>query len=58
MLREKIFSEKGQGMVEYAFVLAVVVVIGAVFVGDTAIGQAISGIADSVVGLFGDASAQ
>ncbi|MBQ7480186.1 MAG: hypothetical protein IJT01_15020 [Selenomonadaceae bacterium] len=58
MLWEKAFSEKGQGMVEYAFVLAVVIVIGAVFVEDTAIGQAISDITGSVVGLFDDTSGQ
>ena len=58
MLWRKELSEKGQGMVEYAFVLALVVLIGAAIAGDTAVGQAISGISDAVVGLFDAISAQ
>ena len=55
MLWGEYLSEKGQGMAEYALVLAFVIVIGAVFVRDTAIGQAISSISASVAGLFAPA---
>ena len=55
MLWERILSEKGQGMVEYAFVLAFIIVIGAAFAGDTTIGRALSRISDSVVGLLAPA---
>ena len=58
MLWQKELSEKGQGMVEYAFVLALVVLIGAAIAGNTAVGQAIAGISDAVVGLFDAISAR
>lgn len=43
-LKNRYMSQKAQGIVEYALILAFVVVVAAVLVGDNSLGSAIKGI--------------
>lgn len=47
------WSEKGQGLVEYALVLALVIIIAAAVVHSEALQQNVDAVFTSVAGLFG-----
>lgn len=55
-LRVRYVSEKAQGIVEYALLLALVVVVGAVLIGNNSLATSIHTIFDNVKGLLNNAS--
>ena len=55
-LRVRYVSEKAQGIVEYAFLLALVVVVGAVLIGDNSLATSIQTIFTNVKDLLKNAS--
>lgn len=55
-LRVRYVSEKAQGIVEYALLLALVVVVGAVLIGNNSMATSIHTIFENVKGLLNNAS--
>ncbi len=53
MFHQNGWSEKGQGLVEYALVLALVIIIAAAVVHSEALQQNVDAVFTSVAGLFG-----
>ena len=56
-LKNRYLSQKAQGIVEYALILAFVVVLAVVLSGDTGLKGAISGIFDTTAGKLNSAAA-
>ena len=55
-LRVRYVSEKAQGIVEYALLLALVVVVGAVLIGNNSMATSIHTIFENVKGLLNNAA--